>query len=48
MALKLRERGAFVELADIGFETLPSGEKIPLPKVILATLGNVICYLTYE
>ncbi|XP_037908084.1 cytosolic non-specific dipeptidase-like [Hermetia illucens] len=40
MALKLRERGAFVELADIGFETLPSGEKIPLPKVILATLGN--------
>lgn len=40
-AEKLRKLGAEVELADIGTQTLRGGRVIPLPNVILATLGNV-------
>ncbi|XP_065370121.1 cytosolic non-specific dipeptidase-like [Calliphora vicina] len=37
---KLKNLGAETILADIGLETLPSGEVIPLPKVLLGTLGK--------
>ncbi|XP_037947161.1 cytosolic non-specific dipeptidase-like [Teleopsis dalmanni] len=37
---KLRNIGTQVELADVGTQTLHSGQKIPLPKVILGTLGT--------
>lgn len=38
---KLRALGAEVELAELGTQTLPDGKKLPLPKAILAKLGNV-------
>ncbi|XP_046809905.1 cytosolic non-specific dipeptidase-like isoform X1 [Lucilia cuprina] len=37
---KLKELGAETRLADIGKETLANGEEIPLPKVLLATIGK--------
>ncbi|XP_055688198.1 cytosolic non-specific dipeptidase [Lutzomyia longipalpis] len=37
---KLEDLGATVELADVGKQTLPDGSQIPLPEVILASLGN--------
>lgn len=40
-AAKLKALGAQVELADLGEQTLHDGQKIPLPKAILAQLGNV-------
>lgn len=40
-AEKLRKLGVEVELADIGIQTLRGGREIPLPKVILGTLGTV-------
>lgn len=40
-AEKLKTLGVKVELADVGFETLPDGRKLALPKVILGDLGNV-------
>lgn len=39
VADKLRELGANVELADIGFQTLPDGSKIPLPPIVFGNLG---------
>lgn len=41
IAEKLRKLGVDVELVDIGNQTLHGGRVIPLPKVILGTLGNV-------
>lgn len=38
---KLKALGTETKLADIGTETLPNGKKIPLPKVLLGTLGKV-------
>ena len=38
---KLKALGAETQLVDIGEEDLPNGTKIPLPKVLLATLGTV-------
>lgn len=38
---KLKKLGAEIELADIGTQTLHSGRVIPLPNVILGTLGKV-------
>jgi len=32
--------GCEVEIVDIGNETLPNGKEIPLPPILLATLGN--------
>lgn len=40
-AEKLKALGTSIELADVGKQTLPNGTTIPLPKVILGTLGNV-------
>lgn len=40
-AAKLTALGAQVELAELGSQTLPDGTTLPLPKAILATLGNV-------
>ncbi|XP_017469265.1 PREDICTED: cytosolic non-specific dipeptidase isoform X1 [Rhagoletis zephyria] len=40
VADKLRSLGAEVELADIGSQRLPNGKEIPLPHVILGTLGK--------
>lgn len=40
-AKRLEALGATYELADIGKQTLPGGKVIPLPKVLLAQLGNV-------
>ncbi|XP_078073260.1 cytosolic non-specific dipeptidase-like [Mustelus asterias] len=37
---EIERLGGSVELADIGQQTLPDGTKIPLPPIILATLGN--------
>jgi len=37
---KLRSLGTEIELADVGTQTLPNGTEIPLPKVILGTLGK--------
>ncbi|KAF7266019.1 cytosolic non-specific dipeptidase-like [Rhynchophorus ferrugineus] len=37
---KLEALGATVELRDIGKQTLPDGSVIPLPPVLLGTLGN--------
>lgn len=42
---KLKALGAETKLVDVGEETLPNGEKIPLPKVLLATLGTVSQFL---
>lgn len=41
IADKLRRLGTDVELADIGSQRLPNGKEIPLPNVILGTLGKV-------
>lgn len=41
VADKLRKLGAEVELVDIGTQTLRGGNAIPLPNVILGTLGAV-------
>lgn len=44
---KLKELGAETKLTDIGKQTLPNGNEIHLPKILLATLGkvkfNIIC-----
>lgn len=37
---KLKELGATTELADVGMQKLPDGREIPLPSVLLGTLGN--------
>ncbi|GCB74071.1 hypothetical protein scyTo_0003156 [Scyliorhinus torazame] len=37
---EIEQLGGSVELADIGQQTLPDGSKIPLPPILLATLGN--------
>ncbi|XP_072323271.1 cytosolic non-specific dipeptidase-like [Scyliorhinus torazame] len=37
---EIERLGGSVELADIGQQTLPDGKKIPLPPILLATLGN--------
>ncbi|KAH8361679.1 hypothetical protein KR084_011451, partial [Drosophila pseudotakahashii] len=37
---RLKALGAEIELADVGQQTLPSGQIIPLPKVLLGTLGK--------
>ncbi|XP_065367724.1 cytosolic non-specific dipeptidase [Calliphora vicina] len=37
---KLKALGAETKLVDIGQETLANGDKIPLPKVLLGTLGK--------
>lgn len=41
MKIRLESIGATTELADVGIQTLSSGKQIPLPNVLLATLGNV-------
>lgn len=41
MKKRLESIGATTELADVGMQTLPNGKQIPLPNVLLATLGNV-------
>lgn len=41
MKKRLESIGATTELADVGMQTLPGGKQIPLPNVLLATLGNV-------
>lgn len=38
VAAKLKNLGATIELRDVGEQLLPSGEKIPLPPVLLGTL----------
>lgn len=38
---KLRALGTQIELADLGTQTLPDDSTIPLPKVLLGTLGSV-------
>lgn len=38
---KLKELGTETKLADVGVQTLPDGKNIPLPKVLLGTLGKV-------
>ncbi|XP_031573362.1 cytosolic non-specific dipeptidase-like isoform X1 [Actinia tenebrosa] len=40
VADELKKLGATVELADIGQQTLPDGSKLPLPPVILGSLGD--------
>lgn len=40
IADKLKKLGATVELRDIGNQTFPDGAVLPLPPVVLATLGN--------
>ncbi|XP_067837561.1 cytosolic non-specific dipeptidase-like [Heptranchias perlo] len=40
VAEEIKRLGGSVELADIGQQTLPDGTKIPLPPILLATLGN--------
>ncbi|KAM7344028.1 cytosolic non-specific dipeptidase-like isoform 1-T2 [Cochliomyia hominivorax] len=37
---KLKALNAETQLADVGKETLPNGEELPFPKVLLATLGK--------
>ncbi|KAI1885530.1 hypothetical protein AGOR_G00204730, partial [Albula goreensis] len=39
-AEKLKAMGGTVELVDIGLQDLPSGETIPLPKVVAAQFGS--------
>ncbi|CAD7092612.1 unnamed protein product [Hermetia illucens] len=39
-AEKLKKLGTQVELVDVGVETLHNGQQIPLPNVLLGTLGN--------
>lgn len=43
-AAKLEKLGTQIELADLGNQTLPCGRVIPLPEVLLGTLGNVSVY----
>lgn len=38
--VKFKELGASTELADIGKQTLPGGSEIPLPPVLLGSLGS--------
>uniref|UniRef100_A0A4W3HXE3 Cytosolic non-specific dipeptidase n=1 Tax=Callorhinchus milii TaxID=7868 RepID=A0A4W3HXE3_CALMI len=40
VAKEVERLGGTVELADIGQQTLPDGSQIPLPPILLATLGN--------
>lgn len=40
VAKEVERLGGTVELVDIGQQTLPDGSKIPLPPILLATLGN--------
>lgn len=40
MEIKMKELGATTELADIGKQKLPDGREIPLPPVLLGTLGT--------
>lgn len=47
MKKRLESIGATTELADVGMQTLPGGKQIPLPNVLLATLGNVIIFNFY-
>lgn len=37
---RLKELGATTELADIGKQTHPNGNEIPLPPVLLGNLGS--------
>ena len=37
---KFKQLGANTELAELGTQKLPSGQEIPLPPVLLGTLGN--------
>jgi len=39
-AYRLRTLGSEIKLADVVQQTLPSGQIIPLPKVLLGTLGK--------
>lgn len=41
IAEKLKTLGADVQLVELGIQTLIDGQTLPLPKAILATLGNV-------
>lgn len=41
VAEKLKALGAEVQLVELGTETLIDGQTLPLPKAILASLGNV-------
>lgn len=43
---KLRALGVQLELADLGKQTLHDGSVLPLPKVILGTLGTVSFKMT--
>lgn len=43
-AKKLEKLGAEVEFAELGDQTLHCGRIIPLPKVVLGSLGNVSIY----
>lgn len=36
----LEKEGATVTLEDIGEQTMPDGTKLPLPPILLGTLGN--------
>lgn len=45
-AEKLKVLGATVELRDIGMQKV-DGKEIPLPNVIIASLGNVSFFLNY-
>ncbi|XP_078042946.1 cytosolic non-specific dipeptidase 2 [Augochlora pura] len=38
--VKLKDLGATTELADVGKETCPNGDEIPLPPILLGTLGS--------
>ncbi|KZC12090.1 PREDICTED: cytosolic non-specific dipeptidase [Dufourea novaeangliae] len=38
--IRLKDLGATTELADIGKQTFPDGREIPLPPVLLGTLGS--------
>jgi len=40
VATRLETEGASISLVDIGKQTLPDGKEIPLPPVLLGTLGN--------
>lgn len=41
---KLEKLGTQIELAELGNQTLHCGRVIPLPEVVLGTLGNVSIY----
>lgn len=46
MQEKLKEVGATTELRDVGFQVL-DGKEIPLPPVLVSTLGNVSMVPSY-